>query len=149
MPRARIDFSLGKSASIKLRPNSSMEHRGSRARVRAFEPQAQLAGSVANSASAIWLRDPHTLQMNSIMQALLWHGRTRPQAGVGRLKPAPPMQAIDPPLVGQAVSPADYISSQVFSGSDAALDLGQEFRFALNPHADFQPVKRQRRRPRP
>jgi cell division protein FtsI/penicillin-binding protein 2/cell division protein FtsW (lipid II flippase) len=34
----------------------------------------------------------------------------RPQAGVGRLKPAPPLQADDLPLVAQAVSPANYIS---------------------------------------
>jgi hypothetical protein len=37
--------------------------------VRTFDPQAQLAGSVANSTSTIWLRDAQTLQMNSIMKA--------------------------------------------------------------------------------
>src|ERR1017187_3048035 len=36
---------------------------------------------------------------------------TRPQGGVGRLKPAPPMQASDLPLVAQAVSPANGIPS--------------------------------------
>jgi hypothetical protein len=37
--------------------------------------------------------------------------KMRPQAGVGRLKPAPPMQAYDLPLVAQAVPPANYIFS--------------------------------------
>src|SRR5450759_1629473 len=37
----------------------------------------------------------------------------RPQAGVDRLKPVPPMQANDLPLVAQAVSPANYILSQL------------------------------------
>jgi cell division protein FtsI/penicillin-binding protein 2/cell division protein FtsW (lipid II flippase) len=36
--------------------------------------------------------------------------KMRPQAGVGRLKPAPPLRANDLPLVAQAVSPANYIS---------------------------------------
>jgi hypothetical protein len=35
----------------------------------------------------------------------------RPQAGVGKLKHAPPMQANDLPLVAQAVSPANHIFS--------------------------------------
>jgi hypothetical protein len=41
----------------------------------------------------------------------------RPQAGVPRgdprLKPAPPMQANDLPVVAQAVSPANYILLQL------------------------------------
>ena len=39
----------------------------------------------------------------------------RPQAGVGRLKPTPALQANGSPLVAQAVSPANYIFSQLFS----------------------------------
>ena len=39
----------------------------------------------------------------------------RPQAGVGRLKPAPPMQANDLPVVAQAVSPAYRISSHLLT----------------------------------
>src|ERR1017187_10628416 len=35
----------------------------------------------------------------------------RPQAGVGKLKHAPPMQANDLPLVAQAVAPANHIFS--------------------------------------
>jgi hypothetical protein len=38
----------------------------------------------------------------------------RPQAGVGKLKHAPPMQASDLPLVAQAVPPANYIFSHLF-----------------------------------
>jgi hypothetical protein len=38
---------------------------------------------------------------------------TRPQVGVDRLKPVPPMQANDLPLVAQAVSPAYRIFSQL------------------------------------
>src|ERR1035441_160648 len=37
----------------------------------------------------------------------------RPQAGVGKLKHAPPMQANDLPLVAQAVPPANYIFSHL------------------------------------
>ena len=37
----------------------------------------------------------------------------RPQAGVGKLKHAPPMQASDLPLVAQAVPPANYIFSHL------------------------------------
>jgi FkbH-like protein len=36
----------------------------------------------------------------------------RPQAGAGKLKHAPPMQANDSPAVAQAVPPADYVFSQ-------------------------------------
>jgi hypothetical protein len=36
----------------------------------------------------------------------------RPQAGVGKLKHAPPMQANDLPLVAQAIAPANRIFSQ-------------------------------------
>src|ERR1035441_9469941 len=39
----------------------------------------------------------------------------RPQAGVDRLKPVPPMHANDLPLVAQAVSPAYRILSQLLS----------------------------------
>ena len=39
----------------------------------------------------------------------------RPQAGVGKLKHAPPMQANGLPLVAQAVSPACRILSQLFT----------------------------------
>jgi hypothetical protein len=39
----------------------------------------------------------------------------RPQAGVGKLKHAPPMQANDLPLVAQAISPANRILSQHLS----------------------------------
>ena len=38
--------------------------------------------------------------------------KTRPPAGVGKLKHAPPMQATDLPVVAQAVSPANRICSQ-------------------------------------
>ena len=38
--------------------------------------------------------------------------RIRPQAGVGKLKHAPPLQANDLPLVAQAVSPANDIFSR-------------------------------------
>jgi hypothetical protein len=34
--------------------------------------------------------------------------RVRPQAGVGKLKHAPPMQANDLPVVAPAVPPANY-----------------------------------------
>ena len=37
----------------------------------------------------------------------------RPQAGVDRLKPVPPMRANDLPMVGQALSPANRIISQL------------------------------------
>jgi hypothetical protein len=37
----------------------------------------------------------------------------RPQAGIGRLKPAPPMQANVLPTVAQAVSPANSMFSQI------------------------------------
>jgi hypothetical protein len=37
----------------------------------------------------------------------------RPQAGVGKLKHAPPLQTNDLPLVAQAVSPANFIFSQL------------------------------------
>ena len=43
--------------------------------------------------------------------------KMRPQAGVGRLKPAPPLRANDLPLVAQAVSPANRIFSQADGGS--------------------------------
>src|SRR5450759_3829664 len=39
--------------------------------------------------------------------------KMRPQAGVGRLKPAPPMQANDLPLVAQALPPTNYIFSHL------------------------------------
>jgi hypothetical protein len=39
--------------------------------------------------------------------------KKRPQAGVGKLKHAPPMQASDLPLVAQAVPPANYIVSHL------------------------------------
>src|ERR1022692_1472693 len=39
----------------------------------------------------------------------------RPQAGVDRLKPVPPMRANDLPLVAQAVSPASCIFSQLLT----------------------------------
>src|ERR1039458_6428245 len=42
----------------------------------------------------------------------------RPPAGVGRLKPAPPMQASYLPLVAQAVSPATFFHSFYCRGSD-------------------------------
>jgi hypothetical protein len=44
----------------------------------------------------------------------------RPQAGVGKLKPVPPMHANDLPVVGQALSPANCIISHLLSerGSD-------------------------------
>jgi hypothetical protein len=41
--------------------------------------------------------------------------KMRPQAGVDRLKPVPPMHANDLPVVGQALSPANCISSQLLS----------------------------------
>jgi CRISPR type III-A-associated RAMP protein Csm4 len=37
---------------------------------------------------------------------------TRPQAGVGRLKPAPPLQENDVPVVAQAVSPANFTAPE-------------------------------------
>jgi hypothetical protein len=37
----------------------------------------------------------------------------RPQAGVGKLKHAPPMRANDLPLVAQALSPANRMVSQL------------------------------------
>jgi hypothetical protein len=37
----------------------------------------------------------------------------RPQAGVDRLKPVPPMHANDLPVVGQALSPANRIISRL------------------------------------
>src|ERR1035441_3879663 len=42
----------------------------------------------------------------------------RPQAGVGKLKHAPPMQASDLPLVAQAVPPANYIFSHLLTVGD-------------------------------
>jgi hypothetical protein len=39
----------------------------------------------------------------------------RPQAGVGKLKHAPPMQANELPVVAQAVPPANYIFSQLLT----------------------------------
>jgi hypothetical protein len=39
----------------------------------------------------------------------------RPQAGVDRLKPVPPMHANDLPVVAQAVSPAYGIFSQLLT----------------------------------
>src|ERR1022692_5106048 len=39
----------------------------------------------------------------------------RPQAGVGKLKHAPPMRANDLPLVAQAVSPANHICSHLLT----------------------------------
>jgi hypothetical protein len=52
-----------------------MESKWISARVRTFDPQAQLAGSAANSATA--LRDPHTLQMKSVMQPHCGTEKTR------------------------------------------------------------------------
>ena len=39
----------------------------------------------------------------------------RPQAGVGKLKHAPPMRVDDLPVVGQALSPANRIVSQLLT----------------------------------
>jgi CRISPR type III-A-associated RAMP protein Csm4 len=46
----------------------------------------------------------------------------RPQAGVGRLKPAPPLQAHDLPVVAQALSPADFAAPE----TEPATELSEE-----------------------
>ena len=48
-----MDFSLGKSASVRARPNNSVASRCTSARTRTLEPQAQVAGSVAKLATRL------------------------------------------------------------------------------------------------
>ena len=47
----------------------------------------------------------------------------RPQAGVDRLKPVPPMHPNDLPVVGQALSPANRIISQLLSLQHSEIGL--------------------------
>src|SRR5438067_5937307 len=61
MPRARIALSFGNSGSERLRPKSSRESRWIRARRRTFDPQGQVAGSVAKFST--WLNAPQMLQV--------------------------------------------------------------------------------------
>src|SRR5438067_632732 len=61
MPRARMALSFGNSGSERLWPKSSRESRWIRARRRTFDPQGQVAGSVAKFST--WLNAPQMLQV--------------------------------------------------------------------------------------
>src|SRR6266852_4803400 len=74
MPRPRMAFSLGKSTNMRLSPKISIDSRWINARMRTFEPQEQLAGSVANTSTV--LQAPQMLQVNEVTTRILSWNRT-------------------------------------------------------------------------
>src|SRR5665647_380790 len=98
---------------------------------------AELAGSAASSAT--WLRDPHTLQMKSVMQP---YCGTERRAGDSFPSIAPARAPRRKARHGKQVSFSLRVSRLgeklcFFSAGHPPLDLGQQFRLALNPHADL------------